>query len=98
MLAQPMSFFPPPPPVRLFSPFFPFQFASGDFVFLMDADLSHHPKNMLDFIKRQRETGADIVTGTRCVLTSFSIIFLCRFIPLFWPKCRFYDFVYHMYT
>ena len=32
---------------------------------LMDADLSHHPKVIPEFIKKQRETGADIVTGTR---------------------------------
>ena len=44
----------------------------GDFVFLMDADLSHHvlptqPKFFPEFIKKQKETGADIVTGTRYV-------------------------------
>ena len=36
-----------------------------EFVILMDADLSHHPKVIPEFIKKQRETGADIVTGTR---------------------------------
>lgn len=41
------------------------QFASGDYIFIMDADLSHHPKYMPDFIRKQKETGADIVTGTR---------------------------------
>lgn len=30
----------------------------GDFVFLMDADMSHHPKHIPDFIKKQKETGA----------------------------------------
>ncbi|CAK0786491.1 Dolichol-phosphate mannosyltransferase subunit 1 [Coccomyxa viridis] len=39
--------------------------ASGDFVLLMDADLSHHPKYILDFIDKQAETDADIVSGTR---------------------------------
>lgn len=39
--------------------------ASGDFVILMDADLSHHPKYLPAFIKKQQETGADVVTGTR---------------------------------
>lgn len=34
-------------------------------VFLMDADLSHHPKFMPEFIRKQKETNADIVTGTR---------------------------------
>lgn len=38
---------------------------TGEFVILMDADLSHHPKVIPEFIKKQRETGADIVTGTR---------------------------------
>lgn len=39
--------------------------ASGDFIIIMDADLSHHPKYLPDFIRKQEETGADIVTGTR---------------------------------
>ena len=38
---------------------------TGEFVILMDADLSHHPKVIPEFIKKQRETGADVVTGTR---------------------------------
>mmetsp|Transcript_35749 Transcript_35749/g.47174 ORF Transcript_35749/g.47174 Transcript_35749/m.47174 type:complete len:243 (+) Transcript_35749:89-817(+) len=37
----------------------------GNFVILMDADLSHHPKFIPDFIKRQAEADYDIVTGTR---------------------------------
>ncbi|KAK1441595.1 hypothetical protein QVD17_07610 [Tagetes erecta] len=41
--------------------------ASGNFVVIMDADLSHHPKYLPHFIKKQIETGADIVTGTRYV-------------------------------
>eukprot|EP00798_Chlamydomonas_sp_ICE-L_P022866 gene22866-30039_t len=41
------------------------QQAEGEFVILMDADLSHHPKYLPQFIQRQRETGCDIVTGTR---------------------------------
>ncbi|KAG0494927.1 hypothetical protein HPP92_005921 [Vanilla planifolia] len=41
--------------------------ASGDFVIIMDADLSHHPKYLPSFIKKQMETGASIVTGTRYV-------------------------------
>lgn len=48
------------------------KFCKGSFVFLMDADLSHHvgarqPKFFPQFIKKQQETGADIVTGTRYV-------------------------------
>jgi len=41
--------------------------ASGEFVIIMDADLSHHPKYLPSFIRKQKETGADIVTGTRYV-------------------------------
>ncbi|CAF1927217.1 hypothetical protein Bca4012_071145 [Brassica carinata] len=41
--------------------------ATGDFVVIMDADLSHHPKYLPSFIKKQLETNASIVTGTRYV-------------------------------
>ncbi|XP_058199035.1 dolichol-phosphate mannosyltransferase subunit 1 isoform X2 [Rhododendron vialii] len=41
--------------------------ASGNFVVIMDADLSHHPKYLPSFIKKQMETGASIVTGTRYI-------------------------------
>mmetsp|Transcript_9934 Transcript_9934/g.9660 ORF Transcript_9934/g.9660 Transcript_9934/m.9660 type:complete len:237 (+) Transcript_9934:211-921(+) len=37
----------------------------GDFVFLMDADMSHHPNHIPQFIKKQAENDYDIVTGTR---------------------------------
>lgn len=37
----------------------------GDFVIIMDADLSHHPKFIPEMIEKQNETGCDIVTGTR---------------------------------
>jgi len=40
----------------------------GDFVFLMDADMSHHPKHMVEFIAKQKSNDADIVTGTRYAL------------------------------
>ncbi|GFY95713.1 nucleotide-diphospho-sugar transferases superfamily protein [Actinidia rufa] len=40
---------------------------SGNYVVIMDADLSHHPKYLPSFIKKQMETGASIVTGTRYV-------------------------------
>lgn len=39
--------------------------ATGSFVIIMDADFSHHPKFIPGFIRRQRRTGCDIVTGTR---------------------------------
>jgi len=41
------------------------QLAKGKFVFLMDADMSHHPRHMPEFIQKQREANYDIVTGTR---------------------------------
>lgn len=44
---------------------FGLKYASGEFVFLMDADLSHHPKYIPQFIEEQRRTQSDIVTGTR---------------------------------
>jgi len=43
------------------------QHARGSFVVIMDADMSHHPKFIPEFIQKQRETDADIVTGTRYV-------------------------------
>eukprot|EP00850_Spirogloea_muscicola_P008190 SM000043S15818 [mRNA] locus=s43:334629:337616:+ [translate_table: standard] len=39
--------------------------ALGELIIIMDADLSHHPKYIPAFLKKQQETGADIVTGTR---------------------------------
>ncbi|KAK9476228.1 glycosyltransferase family 2 protein [Lipomyces japonicus] len=41
------------------------QFASGDFIIIMDADLSHHPKFIPQFIGLQQAENLDIVTGTR---------------------------------
>eukprot|EP00607_Mallomonas_marina_P003250 CAMPEP_0182428706 /NCGR_PEP_ID=MMETSP1167-20130531/23224_1 /TAXON_ID=2988 /ORGANISM="Mallomonas Sp, Strain CCMP3275" /LENGTH=241 /DNA_ID=CAMNT_0024611747 /DNA_START=121 /DNA_END=846 /DNA_ORIENTATION=- len=37
----------------------------GSFVFLMDADMSHHPEHIPEFIKAQKSGNYDIVTGTR---------------------------------
>lgn len=39
--------------------------ATGNFVVIMDADLSHHPKFIAQFIAKQREGDFDVVTGTR---------------------------------
>jgi dolichol-phosphate mannosyltransferase len=39
--------------------------STGDFVILMDADLSHHPKFIPRFIEKQKKGNFDIVTGTR---------------------------------
>uniref|UniRef100_A0A1A9W6V7 Dolichol-phosphate mannosyltransferase subunit 1 n=1 Tax=Glossina brevipalpis TaxID=37001 RepID=A0A1A9W6V7_9MUSC len=41
------------------------KFANGDFIILMDADLSHHPKFIPDFIQHQMKHDLDIVSGTR---------------------------------
>jgi dolichol-phosphate mannosyltransferase len=41
------------------------QFASGNFIIIMDADFSHHPKFIPKMIALQREHDYDIVTGTR---------------------------------
>ncbi|KAL8996825.1 MAG: hypothetical protein Q9188_006474 [Gyalolechia gomerana] len=39
--------------------------ATGTFVIIMDADFSHHPKFIPQFIAAQKRTNCDIVTGTR---------------------------------
>lgn len=39
--------------------------ARGDFVLLMDADLSHHPRHIPQMLEAQRQTGAGVVSGTR---------------------------------
>ncbi|CAH4023738.1 dolichol-phosphate mannosyltransferase subunit 1 [Pieris brassicae] len=39
--------------------------ATGNFIIIMDADLSHHPKFIPEFIEVQKENDYDIVTGTR---------------------------------
>ena len=41
--------------------------SSGNFIILMDADMSHHPKFIAQFIQKQREGNFDIVSGTRYV-------------------------------
>ncbi|KAJ2462752.1 dolichol-P-mannose synthesis [Coemansia sp. RSA 2322] len=41
------------------------QNAAGNFVIIMDADMSHHPKAIPEFIRKQKECDYDIVTGTR---------------------------------
>ena len=38
---------------------------TGDFVIIMDADFSHHPKFIPNMITKQLNTNADIVQGTR---------------------------------
>jgi dolichol-phosphate mannosyltransferase len=40
---------------------------SGEFIFLMDADLSHHPKFIPQFIAAQAAGDLDVVSGTRYV-------------------------------
>ena len=41
------------------------QFVTGNFVIIMDADFSHHPKFIPRMIELQRAGRYDIVTGTR---------------------------------
>eukprot|EP00602_Paraphysomonas_sp_CaronLab_P006025 CAMPEP_0185017652 /NCGR_PEP_ID=MMETSP1103-20130426/579_1 /TAXON_ID=36769 /ORGANISM="Paraphysomonas bandaiensis, Strain Caron Lab Isolate" /LENGTH=232 /DNA_ID=CAMNT_0027547163 /DNA_START=65 /DNA_END=760 /DNA_ORIENTATION=+ len=38
---------------------------TGNFVLLMDADMSHHPRHIAEFIRKQKESDYDVVTGTR---------------------------------
>ncbi|KAF6717332.1 Dolichol-phosphate mannosyltransferase subunit 1 [Oryzias melastigma] len=39
--------------------------ATGNFIIIMDADLSHHPKFIPEFIQKQKEGNYDVVSGTR---------------------------------
>lgn len=39
--------------------------AAGNFIFILDADLSHHPKFIPAFVAAQRAGGHDIISGTR---------------------------------
>ena len=39
----------------------------GQYIVLMDADLSHHPKFIPQFLKKLENEGLDIVTGTRYI-------------------------------
>lgn len=39
--------------------------ATGNFIFIMDADLSHHPKFIPEFIKLQKKHNYDVISGTR---------------------------------
>jgi dolichol-phosphate mannosyltransferase len=39
--------------------------ATGNYIVIMDADLSHHPKFIPDFIRVQKEGNFDLVSGTR---------------------------------
>ncbi|PVI06098.1 glycosyltransferase family 2 protein [Periconia macrospinosa] len=41
------------------------QYATGNFVIIMDADFSHHPKFIAEMVKVQQTKNYDIVTGTR---------------------------------
>jgi dolichol-phosphate mannosyltransferase len=41
------------------------QFATGNYVIIMDADFSHHPKFIAPMIALQKTKNYDIVTGTR---------------------------------
>ncbi|KDR24245.1 probable dolichol-phosphate mannosyltransferase [Zootermopsis nevadensis] len=41
--------------------------AIGNFILIMDADLSHHPKFIPEFIKKQKSGNFDVVSGTRYI-------------------------------
>ncbi|QQP35162.1 Dolichol-phosphate mannosyltransferase [Caligus rogercresseyi] len=41
--------------------------ATGEFIVIMDADLSHHPKFIPQFLAKQAERDYDVVSGTRYV-------------------------------
>ncbi|KAL4216448.1 dolichol-P-mannose synthesis [Mactra antiquata] len=41
--------------------------ATGNFIIIMDADLSHHPKFIPQFIEKQKGGDYDIVSGTRYI-------------------------------
>ncbi|KAJ9582637.1 hypothetical protein L9F63_023015 [Diploptera punctata] len=43
--------------------------ATGNFIMIMDADLSHHPKFIPEFIKKQKSGNYDVVSGTRYIGT-----------------------------
>ncbi|ORY92444.1 nucleotide-diphospho-sugar transferase [Leucosporidium creatinivorum] len=43
------------------------EYCTGDFVVIMDADFSHHPKFLVEFIRLQQAKDLDIVTGTRYI-------------------------------
>ncbi|ODQ68426.1 dolichol-P-mannose synthesis [Nadsonia fulvescens var. elongata DSM 6958] len=41
------------------------QYATGNFIIIMDADFSHHPSAIPEFVALQKKDNLDIVTGTR---------------------------------
>ncbi|KAI8800182.1 dolichol-phosphate mannosyltransferase-like protein [Cladochytrium replicatum] len=41
------------------------QEATGNFVIILDADMSHHPKFIPEYIRLQKKYNYDVVTGTR---------------------------------
>eukprot|EP00735_Rhodelphis_limneticus_P003989 TRINITY_DN15530_c0_g1::TRINITY_DN15530_c0_g1_i1::g.28538::m.28538 TRINITY_DN15530_c0_g1::TRINITY_DN15530_c0_g1_i1::g.28538 ORF type:complete len:259 (-),score=76.86,sp/Q9WU83/DPM1_CRIGR/68.07/3e-121,Glycos_transf_2/PF00535.21/8.2e-37,Glyco_tranf_2_3/PF13641.1/2.3e-13,Glyco_tranf_2_2/PF10111.4/4.4e-07,Glyco_transf_21/PF13506.1/3e-06,Glyco_tranf_2_4/PF13704.1/0.0068,Glyco_tranf_2_5/PF13712.1/0.089 TRINITY_DN15530_c0_g1_i1:86-796(-) len=41
--------------------------ATGDYVIILDADMSHHPKFIPEFIAKQKEGNYDVVTGSRYI-------------------------------
>eukprot|EP00003_Mantamonas_plastica_P033063 TRINITY_DN928_c2_g1_i1.p1 TRINITY_DN928_c2_g1~~TRINITY_DN928_c2_g1_i1.p1 ORF type:complete len:245 (-),score=64.05 TRINITY_DN928_c2_g1_i1:55-789(-) len=44
---------------------FGLEHCTGNFVIILDADMSHHPKFIKQFIAKQRKGDCDIVSGTR---------------------------------
>ena len=44
-----------------------FKLADGDYLVIMDADLSHHPKYIPKMIEKMKQTDCDIVYGSRYI-------------------------------
>lgn len=44
-----------------------FEHSNGEYIILMDCDLSHHPKYIADFIEKQETGNFDIVSGSRYI-------------------------------
>ena len=43
------------------------KFVRAPLVFIMDADMSHHPRDLVRFVEARKATGAKVVTGSRYV-------------------------------
>eukprot|EP00794_Sanderia_malayensis_P018752 gene18750-20643_t len=43
------------------------KYAKGNYIIIMDADLSHHPKFIPAFIEKQKENNYDVISGTRYI-------------------------------
>lgn len=46
---------------------FAMNFVTGDYIIIMDGDLSHYPHNIIDFMDAQIDNNVDIVCGSRYI-------------------------------